>query len=226
MTGCSASTAATSGLTAASARRRPGRECVVRQHGHRDRLLGHPSVEDRLDEVVDRHPEHLHRGLLVLEREVPALAPAQPTGEEEDVPLRRDTRRRPQGEQLPPVGRLELDLLAQLTLRGLDRFLSLGVAQPRRQLEVRAESRMPVLPHARHPLVVVDGQHDDRARVLEDPAVEGLLALGNLLGSADRVLAERDDPLAAVEVLRGFHRPGLRRVRPRVAHPLTLPWQA
>ena len=64
---------------------------------------------------------------------------------------------------------------------------------------------MAVLPHARHPLVVVDRQHDHRAGVLEDPPVEGV-AVG-VVGGTDGVLAERDDPVTPIEVLAGRHRP-------------------
>ena len=152
----------------------PAAQGVVGQHGDRDRLLGDPAVEDGLDEVVDGHPQHLHRGLLVLEREVAAVARAQPAGQEEHVPLGRDAGRRPEREQLLPVRGLELDLLEQLALRRLERVLAIGVAQAGRQLQIGAGGRMAVLAHARHPLVVVDGQDDDGAGVLEDPPVEGV----------------------------------------------------
>ena len=52
----------------------------------------------------------------------------------------------------------------------LERVLAVGVAQAGRQLEVGTEGWVAVLPQARHPLVLVDGQHDHGARVLEDPA--------------------------------------------------------
>ena len=85
------------------------------------------------------------------------------------MPLGGDAGRGPQREQLPPLAGLELGLLAQLAACGLQGVLAVGVTQARRQLEVGAARGVPVLPHARDPLVVVDRQHDDGARVLEDP---------------------------------------------------------
>ena len=102
MTGCSRSRSVDRGVH----RLVPPAQGVVGEHGDRDRLLGDPPVEHRLDQVVDRHPEHLHRRLLVLEGEVAAIAGAQAAGQEEDVTLGGDARRGPQREELPPLGGL------------------------------------------------------------------------------------------------------------------------
>ena len=79
-------------------------------------------------------------------------------------------------EQPPPLPRLELRLLAQLALRGLERVLAVGVAQAGRQLDEAALGRVTVLTQAADPFLVVDGEDDDRPGMLEHPALERLAA--------------------------------------------------
>ena len=65
---------------------------------------------------------------------------------------------------------------------------------------------MAVLPHAGHPLVVVHRQHDHGARDARRPTGRKARPSGSS-GTRTRVLAQRHDPVAAVEVLAGHDRP-------------------
>ena len=103
--------------------------------------------------------------------------------------------------------RLELGLLAQLAARHLEGRLPVAVAQPGGQLHEAVLHRVPVLPQAEHPVLVVDREHDDGAGVLEHQPGERLVV--GVPGAPDAVRAQRHHPAVAVHVGAVGHRPGL-----------------
>ena len=177
---------------------------VVGEYGGRERALPHAAVEHRLEELLERHPELLHLGLLGVQLEVAPVGVREPRGQVEVVQLVGEPGAREQGEQESPVLGLQLDLLAELTRGGELRVLAVLVAQPGRELDEQPATGVPVLAQAADPLLVVDRQHDDGARVLDHQPAEGLVGMA---GPLDDVLAQRHHPVVAVEVAGAQHGP-------------------
>ena len=95
-------------------------------------------------------------------------------------------------QQLEPAGR-EADLLGQLAAGGLLGRLAVDVADAGRDLEQQPVERGPVLAHQRHPAVVEQRHHRDRARMVHDVALEG-----GAVGTREGADGQRDD-LALVD---------------------------
>ena len=95
-------------------------------------------------------------------------------------------------------------LLGELALGDVQRILAALVDQPRRQLHEPASGRVAVLAQAQHPLVVVEGEDHDSARVLEHQPPERLLV--RLPWSLDQVGPQRHHPASrcrSVEAMTG-----------------------
>ena len=180
------------------------------QDRHHDGRIGDPVLEDGADEVVERVPEGLHVGLLVLRHEVTPVGGTQVAGEVEVHDLAGQAGRGERRGEPGPLPRLHRGLLHQLAPGDLHRVLAGHVAEPRRQLDEPALGRVAVLPHAEHALVLVDREDDHGPRVLHHEAPEGLLL--RVAGALDVVLPQRHDPVVAVQVGARGDRPGLRLV--------------
>jgi hypothetical protein len=131
-------------------------------------------------------------------------------GEVDVVQLAADPRCGKQRQQESPVLGLELDLLLQLTGSSDLRVLTRRVTDPRRELDKQCATGVSVLPDAANPPLLVDGQYDDSARVLDHQPTERLIGTARAL---DGVLAERQHPVVAVDIARSENRPGERLVR-------------
>ena len=105
---------------------------------------------------------------------------------------------------MPPVLGLQLDLLLELARGGELRVLALlRRTDPGRELDEDPAAGVAVLPDAADPLLVVDGEHHDGARVLDDEPAEGLVGVARALHD---VLAQHHHPVVAVDVARAQRR--------------------
>ena len=125
-----------------------------------------PAVQHRVDQVVQRRPDGVHVRLLALADEpVRRVDVGQVAGQVDPQRLADDAGRGEQVDQHVPGAGRQADLLGQFPLRREQVVLTVDVQQTGRRLDQPVPDRMPVLPDQRHPVVIVEGDDADRARM-------------------------------------------------------------